>query len=340
MIVCYAGTPGSCKTLEAVKRVVANLRMGRRVYTNINGMGDDECKEAIRSLSGLEIDAFDDLFHHVEDEKLLRYWENCPDGSFIIIDEVHKLINNRNWDKPENKDFASNASTHRLHGYNILLITQDIGKVDSHVRSLIEWTYFYRKNNFFGSLIKKQFLRYTYTGDSHDGKPLASKTMVMDDRYYHCYKSYTKEAGGEVDFQSHVNILRHPVFFIIPVLLVLTAFLFFKKSTFAKGDVFGASKAVKQQPMMNGIAVKPHAQVQGVHSSASVRVPLPPPPVPPAPSPLPSFRNVSSVMLGMSQKPSGPAQFWTWTDRKGQTHMTNMKWKIPYSALKVREYTY
>ncbi len=39
---------------------------------------------------------------------------------------------------------------------------------------------------------------------------------------------------------QHVNILKHPVFFAIPIVLIFTLYMFFGKSSFATGDLFGA----------------------------------------------------------------------------------------------------
>ena len=53
MIIGFAGTPGSGKTYEAVKKITDNLQWGRVVYTNIDGMSDPECLEMIKSYCGL-----------------------------------------------------------------------------------------------------------------------------------------------------------------------------------------------------------------------------------------------------------------------------------------------
>ena len=52
MIIGFAGTPGSGKTYEAVKKILDNLQWGRVVYTNIDGIMEPACLEAIKSYCG------------------------------------------------------------------------------------------------------------------------------------------------------------------------------------------------------------------------------------------------------------------------------------------------
>ncbi len=43
------------------------------------------------------------------------------------------------------------------------------------------------------------------------------------------------------------NILKHPVFLLLPVVLVIALYLLFGRSSMAKGDWFGAKSAMVQQ---------------------------------------------------------------------------------------------
>lgn len=265
MILCYAGTPGSCKTLEAVKRMVENIHLcakaeklyysdpvkhkkylelsRRKIYTNIRGLDQATCLEQIAALTGVPLHSMDpqtmgisERVNFLNSDQILRYWEHAEVNGIIFIDEVHKIISNREWQTEKNKDFNEAASTHRQDGFDIILITQDVKKVDSHTRGLIEFTYFYRKNNFFGSLIQTKYFCYTYTGDNHEGTPLSRKQCTMDKRLYGCYQSYTHSVVKEISFQTPVNILKHPVFILIPIMMCFTIYQFCK-SDWAHGHL-------------------------------------------------------------------------------------------------------
>lgn len=288
MIVFFVGTPGSGKSFEAVKKIVDNLQAGRTVCTNIEGMDDPFCQEYLKNLLQMDDYTFSRRFIFLDRHQVKRFWKTeeiidlkhfhdsenntfddvttllnvpiCPKGSLVVIDEVHKYFNARDWnDRPDPKDKDKNydengkevsinramadwASTHRHLGFDLVLITQDIDKVDKQVRSMTEWCYYFRKVNFFGGAVQKKYLCYAYSGDDHGGKPLSKNVRTYDPKYFRCYKSYSTADAKEIGFMTHVNILKHPIFYAIPVVLCFTLYMFFGKSSFASGDLFGVSK--------------------------------------------------------------------------------------------------
>lgn len=270
MVVFFVGTPGSGKSYEAVKKIVDNLMLGRTVCTNVDGMNDPKCLEYMKNLVGMDDFTFDQRFRFLDSDQVKRFWKTekvinlqfmqdeesgvfndiptevdeliCPHGSLIVIDEAHKPFNSRDWQNTSNRELADWASTHRHFGYDLVLITQDIEKVEKQVRSLTEWCYFFRKVNFFGGAVKKKYLCYSYSGDDHNGKPLAKSTRTYEDKYFPCYSSYSTSDAKEVGFMSHTNILKHPIFYAIPVVIAFCLYMFFQKSSFASGDVFGVNK--------------------------------------------------------------------------------------------------
>lgn len=48
MIIFFDGNSGSGKTYEAVKKIIDNLRRGRKVYTNIDGLGLRSVKRPLK----------------------------------------------------------------------------------------------------------------------------------------------------------------------------------------------------------------------------------------------------------------------------------------------------
>lgn len=242
MIIGFVGTPGSGKTYEAVKKIVDNLKMGREVWTNIDGLQLQESLEAIKNLTDMSDSELSAKLHYLTNEQCSQFWLFVPHGALILVDEVHKLFSNRNWASDQNKDFTEWASTHRHFGNDVVLITQDLEKIDKHARSLIEWTYFFRKVNQFGGIIKNRYSVYSYASDDHNGVPLSHSTRQYDPKIFACYSSYTVANAREIGIMKHVNILKHPVFYAIPVILCL--FLYFlMHSSLLAGDIFGSKKA-------------------------------------------------------------------------------------------------
>ena len=244
MIIGFVGTPGSGKSYEAVKKILDNLKKGRKIYTNIEGICEPEQIEAIKAYTSLSDYEIWQQLVFLEDKKCKEFLKYAVKGSLIVIDEVHKLFSNRNWQTDQNKEFIEWASTHRHFGFDVVLITQDIEKIDKHARSLVEWTYYYRKVNQFGSLIKNKYTVYAYQGDDHNGKPLSQSNKTYDQQVFPCYKSFDSADIKELSIMSHVNVLKHPLFYSIPVVFVLLVFLI-SRSSMAHGDLFGAKKIMQ-----------------------------------------------------------------------------------------------
>lgn len=119
MIHLITGIPGSGKTLLAVELIVENTKSAaiRPLYTNIKGLNFD-------ALRCFQLDKPEE-------------WFNLPDGSIIIIDECQR------WFRPRANGAAvpemiSRFETHRHHGHDVILISQNPRLIDSNLRKLVE----------------------------------------------------------------------------------------------------------------------------------------------------------------------------------------------------------
>jgi zona occludens toxin (predicted ATPase) len=244
MIIGFAGTPGSGKTYEAVQKILDNLQWGRVVYTNIDGISDPLCLEMIKSYCGLSDLALKKQLHVLADEQLADFWMHIQPGSLVVIDEVQKVFSSREWQTTKNNAFASWASTHRHNGFDVVLISQAVERIDSAVRALLEWTYVFRKVNFFGGAVQKKYLCYSYGGDDTSANPLKKSVRTYNPQVFLCYKSYVAKDVKELGIMQHVNVLKHPVFFAIPLVLCFTLYMLFAKSSIGTGDIFGSKAAM------------------------------------------------------------------------------------------------
>lgn len=244
MIIGFAGTPGSGKTYEAVRKILNNIVMNRVVYTNIEGIFDQECKEMIKSYLNLSDLALYRLLRPIEPDQIEEFWMHVELGCLIVIDEIQKYFSSREWQTEKNKQFASWASTHRHFGFDLVMITQNVERIDTAVRNLLEWTYVYRKVNFFGGAVQKKYLCYSYGGDDTKTKPLARNIRTYESAIFLCYKSYVANDVKELGIMKHVNVFKHPVFYAIPLVMCFTLYMIFFKSSIGTGDPFGSKKAI------------------------------------------------------------------------------------------------
>lgn len=363
MIIGFVGTPGSGKSYEAVKKILDNLKAGRVVCTNIDGMDQPQAQQYIKDRLNLSDSEFSTRFRHLSQAQVLNFWGTlpptsdydlpqkiCPDGCLIVIDEAHKFFNARDWQSTTNRAFSDWASTHRHAGYDLVLVTQDIEKIDKQCRSLIEWTYFFRKINFLGSAVKQKYLCYSYTGDDHNGKPLAKNTRTYDAAVFPAYSSYSVTDAKEIGFMTHVNVLKHPVFFIIPVVLCFCLWML-SKSSLASGDLFGAKSKLAKAAPVKPVPVAPTAS-PAVAPVAPVALPVAPFA---APAPLPyqvayarpvrpsplEWDDIEKPKPPKTKKPVEPVktdtpapsrEYYVWYDDNENVIISNVKKQVPYGV--------
>lgn len=306
MIVFFVGTPGSGKSYEAVKKIVDNLRMGRVVCTNIDGMDLPESQEYLKSVLNFDDYQLRQKFRFLTKEQVNNFWKTeeitdlvhrfdadndifedltvakqeliCPKGCLIVIDEAHKFFNAHDWQDRNNRELGNWASTHRHEGYDLVFITQKIEKVDKQVRTLAEWTYLFKKVNFLGGAVNKKYLCFSFTGDDHACAPLSKSVRTYNPFYFPAYRSYTSADAKEVGFMAHSNVLKHPVFFAIPLVIAFVLYMFFQKSSFASGDIFGVDKVQRKHDKQVKELAQKQKPVQPSFSSSS-RSPMMPTPV-------------------------------------------------------------
>ncbi|MBF0330159.1 MAG: hypothetical protein HQL10_13475 [Nitrospirae bacterium] len=324
-MVCFEGRPGAGKTYESIIKIADNLKLGRVVYTNLDGMDDDIVRESIKSFTGLgDYDLARQLVF-IPPHKVTSFWEGAPRGVFFCIDEVHKIFKKQDWAKEHNSAFHVWASEHRKHGHDILLITQGIEKIDAQVRTLIDWTYNYKKVTSMGRVMTDRYQVFSWNDNEAKGKPLDSSVKKYNSRYYSMYNSYVSKDIKELGLMRHTNIFRHPIFFILPVFFLITIF-FFSRSSIAKGDLFGVNTvSQKNKEMLENkklvINEKRVSEVAPVSSAAAIPASLPAPILPSSPAAVvagspgaaypsglpPSFQPNPAVVVNPQQMPNAKA---------------------------------
>lgn len=237
MIVLFEGFPGSGKTYDAVRKILSNLKMGRRVLTNIDGLDNEQQRQTIQHYTDLDDYQIKDLLVYLNDSDIKRFWKFVNPGDIIVIDEAQDHFNSRDWQKDSNRQFAKWASSHRHNGNDLFLITPNQTRIEKSVRDMVEWFYRYKKMNMFGSLLQKGYIRFAFYGQ--DIEPIGKKICKYDTAVFLCYKSFFESDLKEHATMKHANILKHPIILSVPVVLCLMIY-FLSQSSLFSGDIFGA----------------------------------------------------------------------------------------------------
>lgn len=256
MILCFQGTPGSGKSFDVVSKILDNLKKGRIVYTNVEGFEDADCRMYQQNILGMDDYEFSQKCHFLDNSQVSDFWNHCKPGSLIVIDEIQNYFGNREWNSEANKGLCRWASTHRHHGYDLIMVTQHIERVDKAVVALVQWTYHYIKTDYFGSLVSNAYTVKVFNGDNVNGKPFSKHHKTYDKKIFNCYKSYVSADVKEQQILKKVNILKHPVFYLLPLLLCVSLYLIFFKSSLGTGDLFGAKK-MQKKPAVSSPVQKP-----------------------------------------------------------------------------------
>ena len=264
MILIHEGVPGSGKSYDAIRKILVALQAGRTVYTNIDGVNLPQCREYISNYINSTADALKTQLVFLERKQVFRFWEHCKEGGFIVIDEAQLFFNSRDFVKEENRIFSDWASTHRHHGFDLLLITQRAARIDTAVRSLAEFRYRYRKLNVFGSLVKKGYLVYTFSGE--EVQHMALKKCTYDSAIFPAYNSYEGDAT-EKNVQKNPNLFNHPIFYALAICLAACIY-FIPQSQLLSGDLAALATGKSKTDKINSSKVVPVGNLPLVKQSA------------------------------------------------------------------------
>lgn len=170
MIYLFTGTPGSSKTLNAIKFISEDVAFkDRPIYCfNVEQLTNDWT---------------------VLTAEEAGEWFNLPDGAVIFIDEAQALFPPRSSGKAV-PSVVSELNTSRHSGYDLILVTQHPRLIDNSVRRLVgQHTHIERK---FG-LERSRHYTWGKCVDDVDSSvkrnESVSKTVPFDKKYYGVYKS-------------------------------------------------------------------------------------------------------------------------------------------------------
>jgi len=177
---------------------------------------------------------------YLQPEEVKQFWNLTKVNDLIVIDETQKYFSARNWQSKDNNDFAMWVTEHRHNGQDLLLISPKATQIDGYVRGMVQWVYSYRKLSMFGSLGAKKYIRFCFYED--DKKPLSRVVSNYEKSIFNCYASYFAGSAKEVPIEENANILKHPVFIALALVIVLFGWTFARSGIMQNG-IFG-NKAI------------------------------------------------------------------------------------------------
>ncbi|CAM3596433.1 Zona occludens toxin [Paracidovorax anthurii] len=185
-------------------------------------------------------------------------WQDCPDGSILIIDECHLKLPLRGAGKPP-EWIEMIPVTHRKRGMDIYFITQHPMNMDAFIRRVIASPGWHRhfKASFMGDSSNE--LRWTSVNDQPQkpgsGKSGEIKSRPFPKEVYAWYESaslHTAKKGIPAKVWWAVGALLAAIASVIAVVWILTAQ--------ASGAVGERSTLVKQAEQAGGVSAASSAQ--------------------------------------------------------------------------------
>lgn len=146
MVTLFSGTPGSGKSLHVAKKILNEVRHGKKMIitnypVNLTFIKRTRCKIVV--LNNAELTC--DLLQWISSNWYFKKNPVREGGIICVIDEAQLLFNAREWNKSGRADWISLFTQQRKYGIDFYLIAQFDRMLDRQIRSLIEYEYVHRK---------------------------------------------------------------------------------------------------------------------------------------------------------------------------------------------------
>lgn len=207
MIYALVGRPRSGKSYEAVVyHIIPAILEGRKVITNIplnigrlrKIFGDKADLVEVREGKFNEYNAIERPFTKPED--YVSDWRNENNlGPLFVIDEAHMVL-----PRQCHKDILYYYSMHGHHGVDILLLTQNLRKVNKDVRDMVETTYYCVKNTHLGT--DKTYTKKVFLG-AETKNPISQEERTYDKNYFGFYQSHTASNSAVTEAQLAMLVI-------------------------------------------------------------------------------------------------------------------------------------
>lgn len=205
MIVGVEGKPGAGKSFFATKTILAALKEGRKVYTNMDNIlvrsyawkVEKETKGKVTKeqvLDNFRVLRTQDLklFHKIPKKELMN--------STIVLDEVMLDFFSRDWQKT-GKDLIFFFTQHRKYRCDFWYLTQSISKIDGVLREMTQYFVRMRNTEYFKLLFIKLPRRFIATWFYEDNETVVKTEVLKPDKgifsYYDSWRIFENTAIPE-----------------------------------------------------------------------------------------------------------------------------------------------
>jgi len=207
MIYGIVGKPGGGKSYEAVVyHIIPALSKGRKVITNlplnvellVKTFGE-EVRELVLVVDGKLTDfgSNERPFSTIKDYS--DEWRNDKgQAALYVVDEAHMVLPTRGCNVP----ILEWYSMHRHHGIDIVLITQNLRKLNRDIKDMIELTYSCQKNTALGS--PNTYTQKVRTGAA--GETVNTSQRKYKKTYFKYYQSHT--ASNDAVKEAHAGDVK------------------------------------------------------------------------------------------------------------------------------------
>jgi len=201
MFTLVTGVPGTGKTLWTLTEL-SKIKDRPIYYSGIPDLSGD--------LGWIELD------------NPLRFHEELPDGSIVVIDEVQQYFRTRAPKTPV-PDALQFIETHRHKGIDIYFITQKPKFLDHHARGLAGRHVNFNRNFGLQQSVMYDFNRYTDIDDKWALKDAVKTTFKFPKSSYGLYKS--------AEVHTHKRRLPKKLLIIPLLFIVIASFIYLGYST-------------------------------------------------------------------------------------------------------------
>lgn len=257
------GVPGSGKTLMAIKDIAEQVKANNDPKTpsfndtksteeNFDASKHKRFKRPIYT----DIDGINFGEGEVYKVQPDHDWRECPDGSLIIYDEVHKKWRSEGQAGLSKNPQINDLDMHRHRGMDFILITQYPTKVHHEVRTNVtEHYHIKRPSGAKAATTYKWDLAQSSPNDFHAKNEADIAPFVFPKKYFKHYKSAT----------IHTHKFKLPKYLVFLVIVGMVPIVNATYTTFTQPNLLNKAETPTQPPPL-----KPAPESQPAKAAAPV----------------------------------------------------------------------
>jgi zona occludens toxin len=190
-ITFHEGEPRSGKSYEAMQYIERELKKGRDVVTNIDGIDDPDAIAKWAKLLNWPVRKVAEKLRHVPMAETTTIWQHAPKDGVVVIDEVQDF-----WPAGRQRvdeDMTRFITQHGHDGIDILLLGQDALDCHNLFKRRIAQKIVFQKLDFLGKADKYRWTSYRAirSNDKVKYAKVTAGEREYEEKYFGLYRSHT-----------------------------------------------------------------------------------------------------------------------------------------------------